>query len=139
MSAIITIRGRLGATPVMRQTSNDNQMATASIAVTLPARVEEQQTKWFQLIAFGRIAEALGKHVKGDAFVVMGELQLNVWTTKEGVERRNLQVLCEAIMSPRRARPITNGTAKKTKKSKLGLEAETTGNPDEPFDDEIHF
>ena len=40
-------------------------------------------------------------------------------------------------MSPRRARPITNGTVKKTEKSKLKLEAETAGNPDEPFDDEM--
>ncbi len=89
MSAIITIRGRLGAKPVMRQPSNGNEMATASIGVTLPARVEEQQTQWFQLIAFGRTAEALGKHAKGDAVCLMGELQLNVWTAKEGVERRH--------------------------------------------------
>ncbi len=138
MSAVITVRGRLGAKPVMRQTSNGNEMATASIGVTLPARVEKQQTQWFQLIAFGRTAEALGKHTKGDAVCLMGELQLNVWTTKEGVERRDLQVLCEAIMSPRRARPITNGTSKKTKQSRLG-EGETAGNLDEPFDDEIPF
>ncbi len=89
MFAIITIRGRLGAKPVVRQTCNANEMATASIGVTLPARVEEQQTQWFQLIAFGRTAEALGKHTKGDAVCLMGELQLNVWTTKEGVERRH--------------------------------------------------
>ncbi len=85
-----------------------------------------------------RIAEALGKHVKGDALVVVGELQLNVWTTKEGVERWDLQVLCEAIISPRRARVVANGTGKKTAKSKLELEAETTGNPD-AFDDEVNF
>ncbi len=138
MSAIITIRGRLGTKPVMRQTSNGNEMATASIAVTLPARVEEQQTQWFQLIAFGRTAEALGKHTKGDAVCLMGELQLNVWTTKEGVEKRDLQVLVESLMTPRRARVVANGTAKKTQKAKLELEAETAGNPD-AFDDEINF
>ncbi len=83
MSAVITVRGRLGAKPTMRQTSNGGEMATASIGVTLPTRVVEQQTQWFQIIAFGRTAEALGKHTKGDAVCLMGELQLNVWTTDE--------------------------------------------------------
>ncbi len=39
-------------------------------------------------------------------------------------------------MTPRRARVVASGTAKKTEKSKLE-EAETARNPDEPFDDEI--
>ncbi len=133
MSAIITIRGRLGAKPAMRQTSNGNEMATASIAVTLPARVEEQQTQWFQLIGFGRTAEALGKHGKGDAVCVMGELQLNVWTSKEGVERRDLQVLVESLMSLRRASVVANGTPSKKK----AVAEATEGGED--FDDDIRF
>ena len=58
MSAVITIRGRLGADPVTRQTSNGNQMATGSLAVTLPSR-QDDETEWFNLIAFGRVAETL--------------------------------------------------------------------------------
>ncbi len=42
-------------------------------------------------------------------------------------------------MTPRRACVVANGTGKKMKKSKLELEAETAGNLDEPFDDEINF
>lgn len=138
MTGIVTIRGHLGADPVTRQTNSGTQMVTASIAVNLPTR-EGDGAQWFQLLAFGRTAEALGKHGKGDALVIMGELQLNVWTTKAGQERRDFQVLTEALMTPRRARVIANGTGKKTKESKSELEAETAGTPDEPFDDDIPF
>ena len=134
MSAVITVRGRLGADPVTRQTSNGGDMATGSLAVTLPSR-QEDETEWFNLIAFGRVAEVLGGHKKGDSLVVMGELQVNKYTPHGGEERRNLQVLVESLMTARRARVIANGTAKKTKESKPQLE----GNPDEPFNDDINF
>ncbi len=113
-------------------------MATGSIAVSLPSR-EADETEWFNLIAFGRVAETLGGHRKGDALAVMGELQLNVWTAKTGEERRDLQVLVESIMTPRRARVVSNGTPSKPKKQKPQGEAETVGNHAEPFDDEIPF
>lgn len=138
MSAVITLRGRLGADPVSRQTANGSAMATGSIAVSLPSR-EADETEWFNLIAFGRVAEALGGHRKGDALAVMGELQLNVWTTKTGEERRDLQIIVESIMTPRRARLVSNGTPSKSKKQKPQGEAETAGNLAEPFDDEIPF
>ena len=68
MSAVITLRGRLGADPVTRETKNGKGMVTASIAVSLPTR-ESDEVQWFQLLAFGRTAEALGRHAKGDALV----------------------------------------------------------------------
>ena len=132
MSAIITIRGRLGADSVTRQTSNGNQMATGSIAVTLPSR-QDDETEWFNLIAFGRVGETLGGHKKGDALVAMGELQVNKYTTRNGEERCNLQVLVESLMTARRARVVANGSKKKEPKP------EGVANPDEPFDDDISF
>ncbi len=111
MSAVITIRGRLGADPVTRETKNGKGMVTASIAVSLPSR-EADETEWFNLIAFGQTAEVLGNHAKGDALAVMGGLQLNVWTTKAGEERRTLQILVEALMTPRRAYAVSNVTKK---------------------------
>ena len=134
MSAIITIRGRLGAAPTSRETSNGSQMATGSLAVTLPSR-QEDETEWFNLIPFGRVAEVLGGHKKGDALVAMGELQVNKYTTRDGKERRNLQVPIESLMTPKRARVVANGTPSKKKESKPQGEA----NPDEPFDDDISF
>ncbi len=142
MSAVITLRGRLGADPVSRETKNGKEMVTASIAVSLPTR-ESDEAQWFKLIAFGRTAEVLGKHGKGDALAIMGNLQLNVWTTKDGEERRDLQVLVEALMTPRRARAVANGTpSKKVNKEKSEPKAEAVANADEsaePFDDDIPF
>ena len=134
MSAVITIRGRLGADPVTRETKNGKGMATASIAVSLPSR-EADETEWFNLIAFGQTAEVLGKHAKGDALAVMGGLQLNVWTTKAGEERRNLQILVEALMTPRRAYAVSNGTKKVKKKSQV--QQPVTASAD--FNDDLGF
>ncbi len=114
-------------------------MATASIAVTLPTR-ESDETQWFSLIAFGRTAEVLGKHAKGDALAVMGNLQLNVWTTKAGEERRDLQVLVEAIMTPRRAYSVSNGTKKVKKEPQAAQQKpEQPVTQDTDFDDNIPF
>ena len=76
MSAIITIRSRLGHDAQTRPLNNNGQMATGSLAVTLPSR-QEDETEWFNLIAFGRVAETLGGHKKGDSLVVMGSNQID--------------------------------------------------------------
>ena len=139
MSAIVTLRGRLGADPVTRKTNSGADMVTASLAVSLPTR-EGDDTQWFQLLAFGRTAEVLGKHAKGDALAIMGNLQLNVWTSEAGEERRDLQVVVEAIMTPRRAYSVSNGT-KKVKKEPQAAQQK----PEQPvtasadFDDDLGF
>ena len=139
MSVVITLRGRLGADPVSRETKNGQEMVTASIAVSLPTR-ESNETQWFKLIAFGRTAEALGKHGKGDALAAMGNLQLNVWTNKDGEERRDLQVLVEAIMTPRRAYAVSNGSKKVKKESQVAQQKpEEPVTTDADFDDDIPF
>ena len=65
MSAFITIRGRLGHDAQTRPLNNNGQIATGSLAVTLPSR-QEDETEWFNLIAFGRVAETLAGYKKGD-------------------------------------------------------------------------
>ncbi len=90
MSAVVTLRGCLGADPVTRQTNSGTNMVTASIAVNLPSR-QGDETEWCNLLAFGRVAETLAIHKKGDALVALGELQVNRYTTRDGEERRNLQ------------------------------------------------
>ena len=58
-------------------------------------------TLWIGLIAFGGQAEQLLRYAKGDIVSVTGRLELNVWTTKEGVERKDLQCVVARIIGAR--------------------------------------
>nr|WP_284473510.1 single-stranded DNA-binding protein [Serratia symbiotica] len=39
---------------------------------------------WLSVVAFGKQAEALARHVKGELISVSGTMQINQWTTKDG-------------------------------------------------------
>ncbi|HHH27320.1 MAG TPA: single-stranded DNA-binding protein [Polyangiaceae bacterium] len=106
MTARIACHGRLGADPVARVTSGGRPMATASLACDV-ARGDagEPDTEWFDLLAFGRQAEALLRHRQGDLLAVMGSLTRRRWTGEDGSERARWSVLCDAIVSARVVRP----------------------------------
>ncbi|PZR47977.1 MAG: single-stranded DNA-binding protein [Stutzerimonas stutzeri] len=103
MSAQVAAHGRLGADPVQRASQTGNIWATASLAVTL-AGEREAPAQWFGIVAFGRIAESLCRHAKGDLISVAGQLQSNRRTDREGNEREGLQIVADAIVSAKAVR-----------------------------------
>ena len=82
MTAQISAYGRMVADVQSRTTSNGNPMAFTRLAVTLPCQKAEngEATFWLAVTAFGRQAEALAKHQKGDMVSVAGNMQVNQWT-----------------------------------------------------------
>lgn len=104
MSAQIAAYGRLGSDPVQRQSQSGNPWATSSLAVQI-AEGDDAPPQWFQLVAFGRTAETLAKHAKGDLVSVSGRLQLNRWRDREGQDREGLQIVAETVLSARSVRP----------------------------------
>ena len=104
MTAQIAAYGRLGADPVIRQSQSGNEWATANIAVNL-ASDDESPPQWFGLVAFGRSAEALCRHLKGDLLSVSGRLQINRWHGQDGAEREQLQIVADAVISAKSVRP----------------------------------
>lgn len=61
-------------------------MAMARMAVSLPCNAAEdgQSTFWLGVIAFGKQADALAKHQKGDLVSVAGNMQVNYWMGQDG-------------------------------------------------------
>ena len=104
MTAQIAAYGRLGADPVQRQSQAGNPWATASIAVQI-AEGDDAPPQWFQLVAFGRVAETLANHAKGDLVSVAGRLQLNRWQDRDGTDHERLQIVADTLISARSARP----------------------------------
>lgn len=104
MSAQVACYGRLGRDPEMRTSQSGKEWATASIAVDA-SRAEGDPPLWFKIVTFGRTAEALARHAKGDLISVSGRLEVNRWATQTGERREDLQIIADTIVSARTVRP----------------------------------
>lgn len=87
------------------ETRTGTTMAVAQLAVEVPDRSGDGHTLWLGIVCFGRTAEALLRHSKGDLLSVVGRVQLNPYTDREGTEREQLQIIADAIVSARTVRP----------------------------------
>jgi single stranded DNA-binding protein len=107
MTAQISAYGRLVADPQTRTTANDKKMTMARLAVSLPCHAGQngEATYWLGVVAFGRQAELLAKHLKGDLVSVAGNMQLNQWAGQDGIQKEQPQVIADSIISARAARP----------------------------------
>jgi len=100
------IYGRLGGDPRTIDTSSGKAMTVASIAVEIAERgVEQPEPEWIGLVAFGKHAETLAKHARGECVSVSGRVQRNRYTDRAGNERVQLQVVADSIVSARTVRP----------------------------------
>lgn len=107
MSGQIAVHGRLVAEPTSRTTKNDNLMATARLAVSLPCHGSEDGylTMWLGVVAFGKQADFLMRHDKGELVSVSGTLQMNQWTGQDGALQTGYQVVADSVISARTVRP----------------------------------
>ena len=107
MTAQISAYGRLVADQNTRTTGKGTNMAMARLAVSLPCNAAEdgQATFWLGVLAFGKQADALARHVKGDLVSVAGNMQLNQWTGKDGGTQQGYQVIADSVLSAITARP----------------------------------
>lgn len=107
MTAQISAYGRLVADPETRTTGKGTSMAMARLAVSLPcnAATDGQATFWLGVIAFGKQADALAKHQKGDLVSVAGNMQINQWTGQDGGTQQGYQVIADSVLSARTVRP----------------------------------
>ena len=109
MSAQIAVHGRLGREPRPIETSSGKPMTAASLAVTLDAREggeTGEATLWLDVLAFGRCADDLARHAKGELVSVAGRLQFSRFTSSTtGEARENWQCVADSVISARTVRP----------------------------------
>lgn len=86
MTAQIAAYGRLVADVQSKTTSTGNTMAFTRMVVSLPCHSAEsgEAPLWLGVIAFGKPADALARHRKGDMVSVSGNMQVNQWTMQDG-------------------------------------------------------
>ena len=144
MTAQISAYGRLVADPQTRTTANGTSMAMGRLAVALPCHAVEggEVTFWLGVVAFGKQADALAGHVKGDLVSVAGAMQVNQWTGKDGGTQQGYQVVADSVISARTVRP--GGKAGQQGQATDALRRAQQPSRDEydqrpPFDDEAQF
>jgi single-stranded DNA-binding protein len=105
MTTQIATSGRLGAAPKTSKTKTDTSMAFASIAVNMPKRSnvndDGEHTLWLSLVAFGKTADTLARHERGDLISISGRLQISEYQPETGELRSDFQVIVDSIVSAR--------------------------------------
>lgn len=128
-----SVYGRVGQDPRSIGTKTGNAMAVASLAVTIGEG--ENGTLWVGLVAFGKVADDLLRHQKGDLLSAAGRVQRNTWTDKEGKRRDDIQVVADSVISARTVRP-SGGRKQDRQPQRGGPSAAATAadlNDDLPF------
>ncbi|MBI2304111.1 MAG: single-stranded DNA-binding protein [Chloroflexi bacterium] len=99
----IMIIGNLGADPEMRFTANGKPVTSFRLAVsrnfTGPDGERRQETEWFQVIAWDRLAETCNQFLnKGRRAYVEGRLRTRSWEGQDGQRRFSTEVVANTVL-----------------------------------------
>lgn len=90
----VTLIGRLVADPETRATPSGKSVCSIRIAVDRKGR--EKETDFFGCTAFGQTGDALATYAqKGRLVAIVGKIQLDNYTDKDGVKRQSVKVLVD--------------------------------------------
>ena len=98
----VTLVGRLGRDPEMRQTGTGTPIVNFSVATNESWKdkngEQQERTEWHKIIAWGRLAEICNEYLtKGKQVYIEGRLQTNEWEDKDGNKRYTTEVVANEM------------------------------------------
>jgi single-strand DNA-binding protein len=97
----VLLIGNLGSDPEMRYTSAGKPVASFRLATNRRYKIEgevKEETEWFSIVAFGRLAEICSEFLKkGKSVFVEGRMQTRNWVDTGGVKHYRSQVIVEGM------------------------------------------
>ena len=95
----VFLSGNLTRDPEVRYSQNGMAFARMGIAINRRSKNKDaKEVDFFNLIAFSKTAEFLGKYfVKGSKLLVEGRLQNSSYTDKDGNKRTSNDVFVDAV------------------------------------------
>jgi single-strand DNA-binding protein len=85
------LTGHLGKDPEYKELDGDKYRATFSVATTERYKKDgdwhDGHTEWFNIVAWGKQAQAASRLRKGDCVYMVGKFKTRDWTDNEGVKR----------------------------------------------------
>lgn len=101
MAASISILGNTGSSAELRYSEQGTPIASFSMASNSFKNTPEgkvQITEWFNVTAFGKVAETIAEHVKkGTHLLVLGRLTFKPWVTNNGEPRAGAEVILQSF------------------------------------------
>jgi len=102
------ICGNTGADPEVTSTETGLTIAKFTIAVNEYRKDQngekQEETTWFNVVAFGKLAELVGSYVKkGSKLLIVGRLKKKQFTDQEGNNRLFVETIADEIefLSPK--------------------------------------
>ena len=97
----ILLIGNLGSDPEMRSMPSGKKAAQFSLATNRRYKVEGDvrvDTQWFQVVAYGRLAEICGDFLKkGKSVFIEGRMHTRNWIDASGQKHYRTEVVAEAM------------------------------------------
>jgi single-strand DNA-binding protein len=99
----VTIIGNVGKEPEMRYTSNGKPVTSFSVATnwlyTSPEGERKQETEWFSVVAWDRLAEQCNQFLaKGKLVYAEGRLRTRTWDGQDGQHHTTVEVIANRVI-----------------------------------------
>ncbi len=99
----VMIIGNLGGDPEMRFTQNGDAVANFSVAAsrryTTRDGDQREETEWFRVVCWRRLAEIAGQYLsKGRQVYIEGRLQTRQWEDRDGNTRYTTEVVAQEMV-----------------------------------------
>jgi single-strand DNA-binding protein len=109
----ITIIGNLGNEPEMRFTPSGRPVTSFRVATnwryTTPDGERREETEWFSIVAWGRLAEQCNQFLtKGRLVYVEGRLRLRMWDGQDGQRRARNEIVADRVKFLDRQSAVVN-------------------------------
>jgi len=131
----VMIIGNVGTDPEMRFTPNGNPVTSLRVATnrvyTTPAGDRKQETEWFTVVAWNRLAENCNQFLtKGQRVYAEGRLHTRTWDGQDGQRHSRTEIIANRVLFlDRQAVATTPG-------EETVAAAEPEAEEDFPFSDE---
>jgi single-strand DNA-binding protein len=99
----VMVIGNLGADPEMRYTADGNALTSFRVAAsrnyTTPDGERREETEWFSIVAWRKLAEQCSQFLqKGRRVYVEGRLRTRSWDTPDGQKRYRTEVVADRVL-----------------------------------------
>lgn len=96
-----TIVGHLGGDPEVRYLPNGDAVCNFTVAVTESWTKDgnkKEQTTWYRVNAFKKLAEICGEYLKkGTQVMIVGKMVSRKWTDKDGAEQTSWELRADTM------------------------------------------
>src|SRR5689334_21751368 len=140
----VMFTGRLGGDPELRYLPNGNAVATFSVAsgrsVKQPDGSYQDQTEWFRVVAWEKLAETCANFLKkGSHVFIEGRLQTRKYQDKNNQEQRITEVVANEMLmlDSKRSQEEGGGSSNYQSNGTPARSGATSNRNSNPFEDDL--